>query len=156
MKNDEVILKFSEYQVDNIKYSVNKNFDKNKIMRRSPKIFYKIARDKNSDNFNIIISAIFDSTNNLPFHLQIDIRGFFETLNDFTEDEKLNIIISNGTAILFPYLRSIITDITSKSNFSPIILPTMNFSKIIEEDFKNNRDKHLSDSDYEKPIFNNE
>ena len=39
----------------------------------------------------------------------------------------------NGTAILFPYLRSIITTITSSMGIQPIILPTMNIVKMIKE-----------------------
>ncbi|MFZ2464672.1 MAG: protein-export chaperone SecB, partial [Caldibacillus thermoamylovorans] len=37
----------------------------------------------------------------------------------------------NGSAILFPYLRSVLTDLTSKSKHQPVILPTVNFSKYI-------------------------
>ncbi len=41
--------------------------------------------------------------------------------------------VRNGSAILFPYLRSIVTDITSKGKHSPIVLPTLNFYKLIED-----------------------
>lgn len=39
----------------------------------------------------------------------------------------------NGTAILFPYLRSFITTLTSNAGIPPLVLPTLNIQKIIEE-----------------------
>lgn len=152
MNNNEIILKFLEYQIDNIKYETNKSYTKEKISNKSPKISYNIVKDETGSKFNIIIGAKYDKENNLPFNLEIKIRGFFETLNEFSDNEKLEIVVSNGTAILFPYLRSIITDITSKSNFLPIIIPTINFSKMIHEDFQKNKKEHLLTSEfYENP-----
>ncbi|HLV09553.1 MAG TPA: hypothetical protein VKY40_05045 [Halanaerobiales bacterium] len=38
----------------------------------------------------------------------------------------------NGAAILFPFLRSAITDITKASNVTPLVLPLVNIQKYID------------------------
>ena len=44
---------------------------------------------------------------------------------------------TNAIAIMFPYLRSMVSMITSSSGREPIILPTMNVAKLFEKIDKN-------------------
>lgn len=75
-------------------------------------------------------------------YVKAEIAGFFtfEADEEISEEVLVNYYQVNGTAILFPYLRSIVSDITSKSDNSPIILPTVNIHAMIfdseeDEDF---------------------
>lgn len=63
------------------------------------------------------------------------IAGFFTISSEeyLSEAEIVNFYRLNGVAILFPYLRSLVSDVTSKSDASPIILPTINIHKLMEE-----------------------
>lgn len=46
----------------------------------------------------------------------------------------------NAIAILYPYVRSIISTYTTNSNVDPIILPTINVVEMLKQE-KNNKDK---------------
>ncbi|MGL4897593.1 MAG: protein-export chaperone SecB [Cetobacterium sp.] len=119
----EATLKFLGYDLEKINYERNNLFDSSIDSEILPKINAMIIyKDESKKEANIILGIKYDNENNLPFSLEVVLRGFFE-FND--EDQK--IIFQNGTAIMYPYMRSIITDITSKTNYTPIILPTMNF-----------------------------
>jgi len=78
---------------------------------------------------------------NIPFSLIVSIRGIFEYILDEDEsDEQVKVLLgSNALAILYPYLRSYITFITSQSNQYPAyILPVVNFVEMIKTEGKVN------------------
>lgn len=54
----------------------------------------------------------------------------------------------NSSAILFPYLIFTLTDITSKSNHGPVVLPTFNFHTIVED--LNFKDLTLDSKEYKE------
>ena len=56
------------------------------------------------------------------------LRGFFTIGEDGSEE-----ILLNAFAILFPYVRSLITEISRYSSIIPIIIPTINITKAIED-----------------------
>jgi len=67
-----------------------------------------------------------------PFLLKVLIEGHFkyriQTESGPSFDRMCNL---NATAILYPYLRSAVTDITKAANINPIILPTVNINKLL-------------------------
>ncbi|MGL5050382.1 MAG: protein-export chaperone SecB [Fusobacteriaceae bacterium] len=129
----EATLKFLGYDLEKINYERNNLFDSSIDSEILPKINTMIIyKDESKKEANIILGIKYDNENNLPFSLEVVLRGFFE-FND--EDQK--IIFQNGTAIMYPYMRSIITDITSKTNYTPIILPTMNFYNLLSKELEN-------------------
>lgn len=133
------IISFNGFQVDRMQYERNINNEhSNNYSEITPKFFIKLVEKKEDNSFfNIIFGVRIDGDkeNPLPFKAEVIIRGFYA----FKEDEageygiedlqKFKLI--NGSAILFPYLRSVLTDLTSKSKHQPVILPTVNFSKYI-------------------------
>lgn len=58
----------------------------------------------------------------------LDVDGYFDIngINELTEIE--NFLLVNGTAILYPYLRSIISMVSSLDSNEAIVLPTINTS----------------------------
>ncbi|MFE8700894.1 hypothetical protein ACFYKX_09725 [Cytobacillus sp. FJAT-54145] len=67
---------------------------------------------------------------NVPFFLELSMRGYFNCSQDFNiEDFQFN-----GMAILLPYLRSVITSFTAQSGISPVILPPINVYKVFKRD----------------------
>lgn len=138
------ILQFRNYHVIESHYKFNpytrenENEDEadNRIL---PKIFYKLETNPNSIEEAIIYLGIElgDPTVNSPnFYVKVRIAGFFEIVQntrEMTEEEILGFYKVNAIAILFPYLRGIVSDISSKGSEGPIILPTMNIVSMIEE-----------------------
>ena len=68
-----------------------------------------------------------------PFNLRFTIDGYFEIEKDMTDEELAQFCKSSGVPILFPYIRSAVTDITKIANVDPLILPLINVRKIVEE-----------------------
>lgn len=68
-----------------------------------------------------------------PFQVEVEIEGLF----DFVEDESEGLrfeeyLTNNAIAILFPYIRSTISELTAKSNEFPVLnLPIINVAKML-------------------------
>lgn len=73
-------------------------------------------------------------------NLELTLNGFFEiAVGDGKEKDSEDIKAlceRNTLSILFPYLRSSISDISIKANISPIILPTINILALIDSQKK--------------------
>jgi preprotein translocase subunit SecB len=89
----------------------------------------------NVDNiFNLFLHVnVFDKDKMVNIELE-----FIGEYTFTTKDENFNnFLFVNAPAILFPYIRSYITALTSLSGISPITLPTMNLSGLKEKLSKN-------------------
>lgn len=70
--------------------------------------------------------------NGMPFQLQIDLTGHFRLVDGAEKMETKN-IETNTLAILFPYVRSLVTTITANANVPPLVLPPLNIVRTLEE-----------------------
>lgn len=79
-------------------------------------------------------STVFDKAKerNYPFSLAISVEGLFSTSENVQRDELFRLGEINGTATLFPFLRSVIADITRTANVDPLILPLVNIYRLVE------------------------
>ena len=83
------------------------------------------------NEMHVMLNAIvFDKMieKNYPFKINVIIEGIFETSN-----KNVDIFKNNAIAILFPYIRSLISTYTANSNVPTLVLPTINVNKYIEE-----------------------
>lgn len=127
--NKSTFLRFENYLVENLKFTVNYNFDKESKNRIIPELAFGLIKSKDdSKKFNVIIGFSYNKENNQPFLLEGMLRGFFTIGEDGSEE-----ILLNAFAILFPYVRSLITEISRYSSIIPIIIPTINITKAIED-----------------------
>ena len=133
-------LKFENYLVKEVNFNINSSFENNDKLDLDIDFNQELEIDYGQKKAVIVLECnLFRDAikNNYPFELNISMMGFFEFSSELKEDEITNMLEVNGTAILFPYLRSIITTITSSMGIQPIILPNMNIVKMIKE--KNNK-----------------
>lgn len=67
--------------------------------------------------------------NNEQFSFMIKMAGVFECIgeSELTNYEEFGKV--NGAAIIFPYIREHITNLSVKAGLGPIILPPVNFTK---------------------------
>ena len=61
-------------------------------------------------------------------NMNITMSGFFRLEEDSTLGKRL--LQTNAVAILFPYVRSQLTLLTSQPGFDPVILPVMNINAL--------------------------
>lgn len=131
-------LRFKGYIADNIYFQLNNEFNKSKEdLKLDLQFDYKLDLAYESKKAIITLGCtVFDECEekNYPFTLYVSLLGFYEFDGDLNEDEIRKMIKLNGVAILFPYLRATITNITSSCGIEPLIIPTMNISKMIDSD----------------------
>ncbi|PXV63103.1 preprotein translocase subunit SecB [Halanaerobium congolense] len=131
-------LKFLNYDVDNIIFEKNKEFDQEKVkmdISLKKDISFMEKESDGSEKYSVSLEInIFEDPieNNFPFSLFIKITGYF---NVITKDEKMKeeLINLNSVSILFPYLRSLVSTITANSNISSLIIPPLNINKLLDE-----------------------
>ncbi|MFW3589727.1 hypothetical protein [Vagococcus fluvialis] len=66
-----------------------------------------------------------------PHNIKLSVNGFFELNDEYSEDELEKALVVNGTAIIFPYIRSMISMLSSLDSEEAIILPTINTNNLL-------------------------
>ena len=67
------------------------------------------------------------------YRIEVEISGLFRLSEDSVLGKK--ILENNTVAILFPYLRSQLTLLSSQPDFEPIILPALNINALLNEEW---------------------
>lgn len=67
--------------------------------------------------------------------LEICIEGLFH-LERWEHPDLLPLIRSNSIAILFPYLRTLVSMVTANANISPYVLPVMNIAAMFDHEIE--------------------
>lgn len=68
-----------------------------------------------------------------PYEIQVELAGLFAT-HDATEDELREFCQRVAPTILFPYIRQIVSNVTSDARFGRILLPPLNLHVLIAPD----------------------
>jgi preprotein translocase subunit SecB len=129
-------MRLINYKVLKINFKLNEEFE-----TKEEKIFIqpffhrdviKIDDMQYKINLSVNISSELNK-NQIPFNTEITISTVFELAN--WENEGVNkIAIDNGTAIMFPYLRNLLSTITMNANIPPYTLPIVNVLKLFIKD----------------------
>lgn len=121
---------FDKYIVNKVIFNNNVNYDISKAIDLDFNINKKIK--KNNDSMEVeLTTKIFSEAikNNFPFEMEIVITGFFSIQNN---EDNIN-FEPNAIAILYPYVRAIVSTYTASANINPLILPAININKLMEE-----------------------
>lgn len=106
-----------EFEIDfDIKTSVNYKDDNKFILKL---------------NLNLFDNKV--NKEDAPFFMRVCVIGIFETDNDIDDQLKEDLAEINSVAILFPYVRALVSNYTALANVSPLILPPINVIKYMEE-----------------------
>lgn len=126
------ILRFDNYIVDRAVFKNNPKFEGDEIdIQFDIEPQFQISEEKDSMIVVLEVDIFKDAIqNNYPFEMSIALVGMFqlEGMDDNIEKFKMNAV-----AILYPYVRSLVTSFTANSNITPLILPTINVNKLIKE-----------------------
>lgn len=130
-------LEFNNYRVDKLSYVRNKSFKKkSQTINLSPKIStnFDIKENKILLSLNVVIGSTEDKK--VPFQAECYLTGIFiyHHEEDKAESGIDEFIQNNAVAILYPYVRELISNLTKDSNeFSTYILPTINVADILKK-----------------------
>lgn len=120
---------FKKYIVDEINFKYNEKFiDKpvNLDFDIDKEVEYISEKEM---QIRLIVHLFKDTEKDYPFKMKVAIKGFFEIENN---NENIN-FEPNAIAILYPYIRSIVSTYTSNANVMPLILPVINVNKMLQD-----------------------
>lgn len=128
----KALLQFNKYKVLEMTYKSTfvTNFDE----AISPIFSIQIGLNEENNRDAIVQLAVEIGNQSEDDYIKVVIAGYFtfEADGEIDDDIIYKYYELNGTAILFPYLRSIVSDLTSKGEDSPIILPTINIPALLK------------------------
>lgn len=129
------VLNFKGYIVEDSSYQRNNNYvPVAKPVNLTPDI--ETTNDVQGSNILVKLRVSVGSTSNkaMPFRASITINGTFE-FNVSEDDSGVGVdmlIRNNAVAILYPYARALIANLTLSSNEYPAVtLPTINVAKVL-------------------------
>ncbi|NFE74680.1 hypothetical protein FC758_12325 [Clostridium botulinum] len=137
MSNINSTLKFENYIVENIEFKANFECSGDKYdIEFDFDSEYSIEENKFILHLETVIfpEAI---KNDYPFTMRVKIAGLFEIDPNIDEKTKKSFIEKNSVAILFPYLRALVSVYTSNANVGNFMLPPINVVKYLENKRKN-------------------
>lgn len=127
-------MEFVNFQIKEINYQLDVDINQDDL---SFEISSPNISDENIEKIHELEIKIFisDVDENYKRKIELTIVGNFrfESKGDFNNKELQDLIRKNGTAILMPYIRSFVSNITSFDNStSPILLPTINAFNLVD------------------------
>lgn len=130
--NDPVI-KFENYQIEKINYCILEEEDKTDYkMEFSGTIAVSDDEKSGKVTFDLMIPDKHENR-----RIEVIITGYFSFRDDIeTEKEKKQYLGVNGAAILFPYLRTVVSMITVLDKSEAIVFPTLNFAELMKQSNK--------------------
>ncbi|HJG39012.1 protein-export chaperone SecB [Lactobacillus amylovorus] len=128
------VISFENYRVLELSYKRKTDIKKTNTINLKPKILNKINIDNSQKRATVRLGVVIDEE--VPFKLKVEIEGTF--LYDVKEDPNKigfkNLLNTNAVAILYPYLRSLVSSLTGMSNeFAQLILPTVNIAQMLKD-----------------------
>ena len=88
--------------------------------------------DQNPSHFWLTLGTHITDRQKDAVVINVSLVGEFIVSADENNFDILRLIKENGVAILFPYLRSELTLLTTQPGFQPIVLPAVNIAKMFQ------------------------
>jgi preprotein translocase subunit SecB len=88
----------------------------------------------NQDNLKEFVIGFKIGIDRKLFHIDLEMVFIFDTDTEMTPEFKDSSFLQiNAPAIAFPYIRSYISNLTLQSGYEPIILPSINFVSLTQD-----------------------
>ena len=137
MVNAKSSLKFKNYVVDSIDFKSNLDYSGTET-ELDFDIDSECKFEEDTFILRLEISIFKDAKqNNYPFSMRVSLLGLFEFDSDLNIETRTVFAEQNAIAILFPYLRAMISVYSSNANIGTILLPPINVVKYLENKRKN-------------------
>lgn len=122
-------LKFLNYIVNSVSYRTNDKPNENGSWKLNFDIknTTKISKEKDKMTITLAVS-VFKGVEDAPFYIDVEITGYFE----LEGEDDISKYEANAIAIMYPYLRAIVSNYTSSANVSPVILPAINVNAMLK------------------------
>lgn len=122
-------LRFENYKVNKIEFKANEIEQQKQVWNLKFNISNTTEVNEEKNRMKITLAVnIFEGVEDAPFNMNIEISGFFELVG---EDNIIR-YEANAIAIMYPYLRAIVSTYTASANVSPVILPAINVNAMLK------------------------
>lgn len=124
-------LYFNNYIVDKVYFKNNPKYEGDEASLEFS-VFPNITVTDDRENMVVELTVnIFEDAvkKNYPFEMSVTVIGFYSM---HVQGEDIIKYQKNAIAILYPYIRAIVSSYTANANVNPLLLPTINVNKLIE------------------------
>ncbi|MDN6162431.1 MAG: protein-export chaperone SecB [Atopostipes sp.] len=139
MSNYEAVLNFERYFVEEMNYVQNELFSFDDELE-TLNVEFDIAANiriysENKESVTLTVECGNLQKSDCPFFLRVQITGIYSFAGNNEDIEDF--LKQSGVAILFPYARSLVSDLTGRSNLFPQYnLPLINVPMMLEKNDK--------------------
>lgn len=135
---EQETMRLLRYNIESIAFNLNTEF--NFVENSNVSFVQNLSRliQKIDDKtFKISVKyEILDDLNNQecksPFTISVIVAAIFE-LNNWESKEFDDIVKINTVAILYPFVRSLVANITSNANIPTYVMPVVNVAALLQE-----------------------
>lgn len=126
-------MKFINYVVPKVQAEINKDFDFKtpQNITLQPQFRRDIIKINENEFNNQLTVKIENGETQVPFFIEVSIRGNFK-LDNWQDEDNKDLVNTTSTATLFPYLRSLVSQVSTMLNMPPYILPLLNISELFK------------------------
>jgi preprotein translocase subunit SecB len=126
MENSKI--KLTNYQVDEIKFNINPNWETNKTVKLAPQFSWgRALNDENDHELLALECELFKDVEDPPFWCFVKITGEFEISDGIDRDSLQHPMLS----FLIPYMRALISQVTAVAQVKPVTLPIIDIDVIL-------------------------
>lgn len=131
MQGQNALLKLNNYKVETLEYKLNPSFNQTDNQLQMPFAYSSQIIDVDDNNFTVQLAAKI-SNENFPFEVSVTVSGdfFSERWKELNTKKDVELTVNQ---ILFPYVRALISNITSAAGVNPIILPIINVAELLKD-----------------------
>lgn len=129
MEEYKSMLIFEKYIVNRVEFTRNENHESDQKTKIQFSITKNVKKTENKMEVELE-TKIFENAqdNNYPFEMNVKITGFFTVRNETKFDFE-----PNAVAILYPYIRAIVSTYTANANVNALILPPINVNSLFKD-----------------------
>lgn len=122
------VISFEQYRITSIDYKVYESIEELKEnSSEDGSLQVSSSFSEGYDKARLILKATVKDESLLRV-ADVEVTGYFNISSDINLSDAQSYLHVNGTAILFPYVRAVVSIITTMDNDKAVILPTINTS----------------------------
>ncbi len=128
-------MKFEDFRLLKVNFKLNKDYDveKDSDETKGWSEFVLESEIRRKEKEVLVAIGIRQLKGNCPYHYEVLGAGIF-SFKELPDDNMLDQLTSiNCPAILFPYLRESIADLTRRAGFDPLHLDPFNFIELARQ-----------------------
>lgn len=101
----------------------------------TPTVWYERIPNT-QDQWRLVLTVVITSPNPaklFAYESEVQIQGVFQVGQGFPEEQKEVLALVNGFSLLYSAVREMVLNITARSVYGAINLPTLSFMSIVQE-----------------------